>query len=524
VFDVLCAASFAALVLVVHDLGYVVHAPYWNDEAWVAVSIKAPLHSVPDLIASSPIGWDLLLRLIPTQHPQAPRLVPLGFAMLAVAVAYGYARTLPWPSVRVARTAACAAATGALLLPSALVRNDLKQYTCDACCVLLLLWIASRVERTWSTRAMVRLGVAGVVLFLFSNPAALAFLAIVASLALVALKRRDWDRLVVLACTVAVAAIPMGATYVGFYARGNYPGLRNWWASNYPPFDKGAGATWHWFWHLAPTWFSAVGLGPMYIALPLVCLGAWGLRRLGLPATGLAVPVLFLEVAVLASARYYPIFDTRTSHFLATSFAVTAAVGVVWLVLGIQHGRHHRTTWVRYVALASVVMLFVAVHVGAARQHSIPPEPTAADAHTITSGYRAGDVIVANANGTWVLAYYWPGGRVLTEPTADSAQAFQAGNTAAPTFYPLCTLPAGKEPNAACSTVPVMEVGLSAAAEHVRAGGRIWIYVIRLSQPVLTVAQTWGRDHGFVVSRGSSTPDTGILVLDRRAGPAGRRG
>ena len=41
-----------------------------------------------------------------------------------------------------------------------LVRNDLKQYTADACTALLTLALTSRLEREWSRRTLIGLSVA----------------------------------------------------------------------------------------------------------------------------------------------------------------------------------------------------------------------------------------------------------------------------------------------------------------------------------------------------------------------------
>lgn len=43
------------------------------------------------------------------------------------------------------------------------------------------------------------------------------------------------------------------------------------------------------------------------------------------------MPTLLVEMLLLAALKQYPLFDLRTSHFLTTAFAVTAAVGVAGL-------------------------------------------------------------------------------------------------------------------------------------------------------------------------------------------------
>ena len=78
------AIAVAACVFVVHDVPYVLRAPYWLDEAGVAASTRISLGQLRLATASSPIGWTFLLRLAPTSGQQDQRLVPLLFAALTV--------------------------------------------------------------------------------------------------------------------------------------------------------------------------------------------------------------------------------------------------------------------------------------------------------------------------------------------------------------------------------------------------------------------------------------------------------
>ena len=87
----------ALMVLVVHDVGYIIHLPFWTDEDWVALTTKLPLSQLPATTNSTPIGWSLLLRLFTVSETQSARLVPLAFAGAAVVVAYWFARRLDWP-------------------------------------------------------------------------------------------------------------------------------------------------------------------------------------------------------------------------------------------------------------------------------------------------------------------------------------------------------------------------------------------------------------------------------------------
>src|SRR3954454_16715234 len=86
--DAAVATGLGLLVLVVHDVGYLLRQPYWLDESWVAVSTKVAWRDVPLVSASSPLGGTVLLRLVAAGGPERQRLVPLAFAGLAVALAY----------------------------------------------------------------------------------------------------------------------------------------------------------------------------------------------------------------------------------------------------------------------------------------------------------------------------------------------------------------------------------------------------------------------------------------------------
>src|SRR3954452_2439045 len=126
--DGILAIGAGVMVVFVHDLKFWLSIPYWLDEAWVVDSVRAPLSLVPRLAATTPLGWILLLRLVPHGGLERQRLVPLIFAGLAVSAAYLLGRELGLTRF----TAGLATATAALLSPAMLIRNDLKQYTAEA--------------------------------------------------------------------------------------------------------------------------------------------------------------------------------------------------------------------------------------------------------------------------------------------------------------------------------------------------------------------------------------------------------
>lgn len=505
--DVGISAGLASLTLLVHDVGYVLHAPYWNDEVWVAVSTKVPLSDVPAAIASSPIGWDLLLRLAPAGHPQAGRLIPLAFAAATVVAAYWLVRTLPWETGAARRVAAASAGAITLVMPSALMRNDLKQYTCDAFCVLVLIGLTAHAERAGSRRALATLVLAGGGLFLFANPAALALGAGLVGLGCVALARRDWRsvRRIVLAGCAALALLL--AIYVAFYARGNVGGLRTYWATNFPPLAAGPTALWPWFWGVAPGWFRVVGIGPVYVALPLLAVGAIRIGRAGLPATGLMVPMLFAELVVLACLKQYPIFDARTSHFLAVPVAVVGVVGAVAVLL-----RCRPAPVAPVIALLAVAAATI-WHGSSARQHNVPIQTTRQDVQTIKDGWRREDVIVTNTNGSWALAYYW-GGDVRITPTSNTQQKFRAESVEQPSTHYVCPQADYKAvPPTSCFAPETTSAALERVSGLTRGRSRMWVDLLQGTRGVKEAVMTWAAEHDYAWRRPTRLPGSYLYLL-----------
>ena len=95
-YDAALIAIGAIATILVHPVQKMLSQPFWFDEAWVAVLTKAPFRRLPDLSASAPVGFAALLKLVPGTGLQRARLVPLGFTVLTVVMAYVLARSLPW--------------------------------------------------------------------------------------------------------------------------------------------------------------------------------------------------------------------------------------------------------------------------------------------------------------------------------------------------------------------------------------------------------------------------------------------
>src|SRR5215475_6344690 len=70
----LAVLALGLLVLLAHDVGYVLRQSFWTDEAWVAVTTRFPLPQLPATTSSSPIGWSVLVRLATVSGTQTSRL------------------------------------------------------------------------------------------------------------------------------------------------------------------------------------------------------------------------------------------------------------------------------------------------------------------------------------------------------------------------------------------------------------------------------------------------------------------
>jgi hypothetical protein len=423
------------LVLVVHDVGYMLSQSFWTDEAWVAITTRFPLSQLPATTSSTPIGWSALLRVVTVGGTEVSRLLPLAFAGAAVVIAYWFARRLGWRVREASVAAGLAAALGVLLVPGMLVRDDLKQYTADAFFALLALAVTSRLEREWSRRGLAGLSVAVWGGMLFSHTAAFVGIAAFGALCLVQLARRAWRRLAEAVIAGACTAVLMLGVYEAFDARAVLPRLTNshQFIPYYLPVTKGL--------HVGITFvtshFDAMrayfGLGPVWLAVPLFAAGLVTIFRLGRPVTALTVALLWPEMLALSALKKYPFLELRTSTFLFAITVVVAAIGLVgvgsllrpWLKAGAAAG----LTAVAVVALAVAGLAVVAFAGGAQpylRSHLIPAEDVRDQALYVAAHAAPDDVIVVNMSSNWGFAYYWPVGHPSRRADAAVLQGYEA--------------------------------------------------------------------------------------------------
>jgi hypothetical protein len=421
--ECLLAVVLGLLVLVVHDVGYLLRQPFWTDEAWVAVSTRFPLSQLRAATSSTPIGWSVLLRLVTVPGAQTSRLLPLAFAAAAVVIAYWFARGLGWPRPEASVAAGLLAGIAVLLVPAMLVRDDLKQYTADACLALLVLALTSRLERDWSRWGLAALSVAVWGGMLFSDAVAFVGAAAFGAVCLVQLARRAWRRLAEAAVAGAATAVLGAGVYEAFDARAVVPGLTAYWSGFYLPVAKGLHADTS----FVTSRFGAVGtyfgLGPVWLAIPLVVAGLVTIFRLGRPATAIAVVAVWPEMLALSALQKYPFLDLRTSTFL---FAVTAAVAAIG-VIGVCSLLRPRLRGVLAAGLAVVAAVAFVVHAQPyVRSHLIPHEDVRDQARYVAAHAAPGDVIVVNLSSNWGFAYYWTAGDPSRRPDPAVLQGYEA--------------------------------------------------------------------------------------------------
>ena len=449
------------LVLVVHDVGYLLRQPFWNDEAWVAVTTRFPLSQLPATTSSTPIGWSVLMRLLTVRGEQTSRLLPLAFAGAAVVIAYWFGRQLGWPRREASVAAGLLAGAAVLLVPAMLVRDDLKQYTADACMALLVLALTSRLEREWSRPGLVALSAAVWGGMLFSDASAFAGVAAFGAVCVVQLARRAWRRLTEVAAVGAGTAVLMLGVYEGFDARAAVPGLTAYWSNFYLPVGKGLHADIT----FVTSHFVAVGaylgLGPAWLAVPLVVAGLVTMFRLGRPATAVAAAALWPVMLAVSALQKYPFLDLRTSTFL---FAVTAAVAAIGLA-GVCSLLLTRLKGLLAAGLATLAVVAFVIHAQPyVRSHIIPSEDVRGQARYVAAHAARGDVILVNLNSNWGFAYYWPAGVPARRADAAVLQGYEAYFPGQPDIVVARTRDSAG-----------VEAALSQALARQRACGRIWL-------------------------------------------------
>jgi hypothetical protein len=472
--EVALVAVLLVLATVSRRLGYLLSHSFWLDEGWVADSVRAPLHQLRLLTSSTPIGWTLLLRLVPEiGPPERLRLLPIAFAVASVVPAYLLGR-------RLGRVQAVAAGLAAAIAPSAIANDDLKQYTGDVFVTLLLLWLGARVEAGWTgpgahgPRRLLVLCSACVAAVLVSHAAVFVSAAVVGALALRCLAERRWDRLrQVLGFGLAVGAVE-AAVFLVFLSVGDNAAMQRYWGYAFVPLSEGPGravsfvAT-----HLAAT-LGRAGFGPWALAAVLALAGLAALWRGLLPATAAAVPVLLGELVVAGAAHRYPFLDERTSLFVTVLFTVCAGLGVGAVVA--WSFRRPATVPVGLAAAGLAAALLVTASREAFRT-PMPGSSLRQQVAFVLDHRRPGDVVVVGRNASFAFAYYWPDRPTFTPTLSNTAVLFQVDYPGRPEL--VITHQRGQ---------PGAEAAIREASARTRSG-RVWLVLAEAGDG----GPTWGR-------------------------------
>lgn len=384
---------------------YMLEHPYWYDESWVAVATRAPISKLLLATSSTPIGWTILMVLIPGPGDQRQRLLPLAFAVGTVVFAYLLARDLQWPTPASGRIAGVVTAIFVAAAPIALLRQDLKQYTADACLTLMFVWLVVRLEKTWSMKRLWTLVVVGVVGSLVSYALMFVVAAAMVSLVIVAAAQRNRRRTLDVVGAGATTAVGYAAVAVFLLLPRSNERLAAFWERYY--IDTGDGVRqivteiWHRIDGLAPL----LGFKWPVLTIILVIAGSIVIARSGRPASAAILPILYVEMLALGILDKYPFLNQRTSHFLLLLTVAVVAVGVA----GIANGLHQR--W-RGMAVGSVVLLgTVGFFLFGASSYvggrTIPNEDVRTQTHYVEEHLEAGDTILVSAIGSYGFAYYW---------------------------------------------------------------------------------------------------------------------
>jgi hypothetical protein len=499
---------------IAHDPHRMVTQPLWRDENWVAASLRAPVDQVVRLTATTPVLFTLLLRVVPHSSPQGLRVLALAFTVAAVVPAWFLGREIEQRSRLTATLVTIRVALGSAML----IRHDLKQYTAEACDAIVILWLLARLERAWSERRLVALGVVIAASSVISNASLFLGLATLVALAVTLLARRDLRRLGALAAVGGAILVFQAVAFLTIIRPADTPSLREYWAAFYIPTDQGLATLLHFVHFRAGAELQGVGLGPLLLVFALVLVGLLTLVRVGLPAVALVVPVATVEQLAVAGAHRYPLWDPRTSTWFTVILTVVAMVGIAGIirltlfVATKAPTRFHVLYRVAGVAVVAVVLVGMAVPMVRADRVAIdtttPLEDVPVQIATIQAGERTGDVVVANVDAGFGLAVYWP-----AQPELVAAGARL--NTFRVTYPPADRVVVAETISAAAEVQAVQTAVRLASASP---GGRVWVLLSHWHPPERATMTATLLRYGTLTTPAGQHGTEQVQLLTLRAG------
>jgi hypothetical protein len=360
-----------------------------------------PLDELLQRSPGTPLGWLLLLKLVPGDGEQRFRLVPLAFTIGSVIVAGLFAHGIGWRKRWQARVAATLVGAAAALAPAALLRNDLKQYTADAFFALLILFYASRLDQRWTRSRLVTLILISIASAFFSYTSMFVSGAMLLGTMFVALRA---DRRQVLETLVGGAIAGMAFLAIAFWIvlPGLSPAMYDYWQQAYLGLGDGLYALAVDIWSRISEVISVAGFGGAFSGTVVGILGLTALFRLDRRRTAFGFLALLAVMFVLGVMDVYPFLNVRTSHFLIVTFVVIGAVGILYAVFELPIGTGGTT-----VALVVFTLALLLAGQPNWRAQSIPNEDVRAQVRYVDENREPGDVTVVNSAGRYGAAYYW---------------------------------------------------------------------------------------------------------------------
>ena len=416
---VLVLGLLGSFTLLLHSPSYLLTTPFWLDEAWVAVASKAPFDRLLVVTSSTPLGWTLTMLMVPGGGEQRYRLLPLAFAVGSVLVAFLLARDLGWTDCRHAYVAGVAAAVAAAVVPVALLRNDLKQYTGDAFFAMLLVWLMVRLEQHWTRSRLITLVVASIVSSFVSTTSLFVTASLFISLVGMSLVGRDRSRIIESVVATAAAGFGTLAIAVLFILPNANDSLSGYWADWFLSLTDGINGLGETVWERLADLSSLMGFAWPVVLVLLTIVGITSMFLRGRPVAAVTIPLLWLEMLILGLLDRYPFLDQRTSHFLLVLTVVVVAIGVADIAFRLAAVRQMLGV-VFLVAAAAVYFAGTSEYVG---RPTIPDEDVRSQVRYLEQNASAGDTILVSVLGGYGFAYYWD----LDDPVFFDTTKFATG-------------------------------------------------------------------------------------------------
>lgn len=405
-------ATAATVVLVTHDVGYLLTWPLWGDEAWVVLSRLFPISDLPKLTSSAPIGWNLMVQGFAVFGDQGGRLLVQMFNVGAVVAAFYAGREAPIRPLKGSPTiAGVIGALGVALAPATLLRVDIKHYTADAFIALVILCLTIRALREPRGRAIIVMTTVCSIGLLVAFSTLFVAVAAYASLLLAAVLGRTGRIRVIL--NGAIAAGAMAAIYGVFYSTGDNPALRRFWEPQYPadplhlPYFIGSRLL---MVDNSTTFVTVLVIGP------LAAVAIWVAARRGAWGFAVFLPVVFGVMCLLGLLHRYPLLDARTSNFFVILTSWLVAQAAWWLIDSALQALAHRTrpsvTPTSALRSASIVAIVIAVlALPSIRAHSLPGYDTTHQVDYVLTHRSPDDLVIYNELAGYQLALSWPADR-----------------------------------------------------------------------------------------------------------------